>query len=85
MDKHELVDILQDDSKWTKTTNTNELWTYIKITDRIKVGRHKYDWAVFKLGKNVGFHMASAYRQIPQTLINQLLEMVNKPSKKIFR
>ena len=78
MTNDELMEVLLDKSRWTVTKTTNDLWSFNKITDRIKVGRHQCDWAIFKLGRNQGFYMENNYNSIPKLLVLELLQMLNK-------
>jgi len=82
MTKQEIITRLNNTKAWSVTQFTHDLWTYIDITDRIKVGKHHFEWAIFKLGKNQGFHFAERYKDIPPTLVTQLLQLLNKGKKK---
>jgi len=82
MTKTEIVARLKEKKDWTVCRITNDLWSYIDITEKIKVGRHHFEWAIFKLGKNQGFHFSTNYKDVPHTLVVQLGKILNIGAKK---
>ncbi len=75
MNRNEIVDKLDSKSSWECSESGNP-WRFINISDNIKVGKHYTEWAIFKFGKNQGFHI-SQNRKIPRGLIVQLSHMLN--------
>jgi len=82
MTRTEIMTRLREKKDWTVCRITNDLWSYIDITEKIRVGRHHFEWAIFKLGKNQGFHFATSYKDIPPTLVAQLFRILNIGTKK---
>jgi len=81
MTKTEIFEFLKNKSNWTKNIAEKDLWSYSNLTKLFKIGRQKYDWAIFRRNKNVGFYFAESYKEIPMELINDLYDMLIESEK----
>ena len=75
MNSEQIVNKLGSKAPWESSESGNP-WRFINISDDIKVGKHYTEWAIFKFGKNQGFHI-SQNRKIPRGIILQLSNMLN--------
>jgi hypothetical protein len=76
MDNTKVLKFLQQDTNWTKDVINKDLWSYCEISETLKIGRQKFDWAIFKRNKNLNFYFTDRYREIPAELINDLSKLL---------
>lgn len=76
MTKTEIFEFLNNKNNWTKNLADKDLWSYLDMPGLFKIGKQKYDWAIFKRDKNIGFYFAESYKEIPMDLINDLYDML---------